>query len=559
MLTQEQDQAVTLATEGRLLKIEAGAGTGKTSTLAAIANALFPNHGLYLAFDRAMRESAEQRMPANVICKTFHALAYAALGRHYQERLKRRLTVSLVRDVLSIEPVTVANRILTPDLIASTVLTTVQRFCHTVDSEIGPQHIPPAALSEILPVSQRDRLQDPRFSEQLAQRFFPIIAPHAVALWQQLTDASSDLPIFHDVYLKLWAMSRPLLPYAFILVDEAQDANPLMLHILEIQSAQLIYVGDRYQQIYAWRGAENAMVLAQADRVTRLTQSFRFGEAIADHANAVLRHFLDVDFGLRGNPQHASQLAPVDAPDWILCRSNATAIAEIVGQMLTSRKTALLGNRRQLLYLLQGAQELAAGLPTRIPEFLGFLSWDEVRAFAETVSGSHLRSLVRLVDQYGADYLLGVIDRLETNPAQAEVWVSTLHQAKGKEAARVRLADDFVAREDPRCTDEEAHIAYVAVTRARDLLDVSGCRALAPLLPAGSLAHDVPSSPDKAPFAASPDRSLTITVPGTVWDVLVDRFGSETQIAQRITREIQSWSQSLAAAPQNRDSEKPVL
>lgn len=68
----------------------------------------------------------------------------------------------------------------------------------------------------------------------------------------------------------------------------------------------------------------------------------------------------------------------------------------------------------------------------------------------------------------------------------AEVTVSTAHRAKGREWARVRIADDFTAPEDldERHEDEtpvpgpvdidEARLAYVAVTRARSLLDLGG-------------------------------------------------------------------------------------
>ncbi|MHB9800815.1 hypothetical protein ACYCAX_23780 [Pseudomonas sp. MT3] len=57
------------------------------------------------------------------------------------------------------------------------------------------------------------------------------------------------------------------------------------------QQARKIFVGDQWQQIYRWRGAENALdqqVEAGAD-VMYLTNSFRFGPMIAGVANAILR------------------------------------------------------------------------------------------------------------------------------------------------------------------------------------------------------------------------------------------------------------------------------
>lgn len=53
----------------------------------------------------------------------------------------------------------------------------------------------------------------------------------------------------HNCYLKLWAMSDPVLPYDYVLFDEAQDANPVILRVIQAQAshAQLIAVGDPCQ------------------------------------------------------------------------------------------------------------------------------------------------------------------------------------------------------------------------------------------------------------------------------------------------------------------------
>jgi cyanophycinase-like exopeptidase len=74
-----------------------------------------------------------------------------------------------------------------------------------------------------------------------------------------MIDPRGTCPITHDVYLKLWSLERPKISSDFLLFDEAQDANPVMLDLVMGQDAQKILVGDRYQQIYSWRGAVNAM------------------------------------------------------------------------------------------------------------------------------------------------------------------------------------------------------------------------------------------------------------------------------------------------------------
>lgn len=103
------------------------------------------------------------------------------------------------------------------------------------------------------------------------------------------------------MYLKVWALKKPKLPFDFILFDEAQDANPVLLHLLQEQQSQLIVVGDRYQQIYSWRGSVNAMSTFKTIHSCCLSQSFRFGQSIANVANSILKNYLGAAVEIRGN------------------------------------------------------------------------------------------------------------------------------------------------------------------------------------------------------------------------------------------------------------------
>ena len=85
----------------------------------------------------------------------------------------------------------------------------------------------------------------------------------------------SNYCLGHDGYLKLWSLASPELPYNFILLDEAQDTNDAVLSVLQKERNRVVYIGDRYQQIYSWRGAINAMSKVGDAHFTTLTQSFR--------------------------------------------------------------------------------------------------------------------------------------------------------------------------------------------------------------------------------------------------------------------------------------------
>src|SRR5215216_5677207 len=114
------------------------------------------------------------------------------------------------------------------------------------------------------------------------------------------SDPAGRLRFTHDCYLKLWQLSDPHLPADYVLLDEAQDANPVVAAIVDRQAhAQRILVGDRCQAIYGWRGAIDAMSRFHADHRLCLSQSFRFGPAIASEANKWLQ-LLDAPLHLRG-------------------------------------------------------------------------------------------------------------------------------------------------------------------------------------------------------------------------------------------------------------------
>ena len=72
-LTDEQIaicQAARDLAVGSSLKIQAFAGTGKTTTLAAIAESLARRKFLYLVFNPAAADEAERKMPSNVMVRT---------------------------------------------------------------------------------------------------------------------------------------------------------------------------------------------------------------------------------------------------------------------------------------------------------------------------------------------------------------------------------------------------------------------------------------------------------------------------------------------------------
>jgi len=471
-LTDEQGAVVEAAQDGETLKVLAFAGTGKTATLKAVAESLPDRKMLYLAFNKSIQREAARKFPAHVECRTAHSLAYGAVGHRYKHRLGGRLWG---KDLAEGEHYPLLDD-RDPMLVGSIVLDTVRRFEHSADRKIGWRHVPRLYLATI-PENQERRRRD----------FLSDIVRYATRLWEQLIDPEGQYPITHDTYLKMWQLDGPTLGYDTILFDEAQDASPVMLDVVNQQDqAQRIFVGDTHQQIYAWRGAIDALQQVMAPSLP-LTQSFRFGEAVAELANTILavkgeRTMLK---GLPSIPTVCEVLADRDYPRTVLCRTNAGLISHVLHGLDSGRRVAVLGGVVDAVRQLRAVYDLWRGVERRRrshPLVNPFATWQAFVDASKTQDGAELKPLVSLAMTY-TDRLEGVADRLEgcsNNERGADLVVSTVHKAKGREWDRVKLADDFraIVGGEGKPSSSEVNLLYVAVTRAQGVIDVSGCSAV---------------------------------------------------------------------------------
>ncbi|MBM7052318.1 UvrD-helicase domain-containing protein [Streptomyces durocortorensis] len=473
--TDEQAAALEAFCERDHLVIQAGAGTGKTSTLAFLAEQMTARRGRYLAFNRAIALDAAARFPVTVQCKTAHSLAYAALGYRFRDRLNspRRPGWKVGQDLGLNSPTRIHGRDLMPATLSNAVLRTVSHYCQSADTELAHHHVPHLRGID---------------SDEGHAELANFLLPYATKAWGDLQSPNAGAVRFeHDHYLKMWALTEPVLHSDFLLLDEAQDTNPVLEQVVLAQKArtQIVMVGDSAQAIYGWRGARDVMTGFTGRHLT-LTQSFRFGPELATEANRWLA-LSGAPIQLTGTPAISTTIgARADSPDAVLCRTNIGAISEILTLLNAGTATALVGGGHALRTLARAARDLIGGRHTHHPELLLFTTWAELRDYAEhDPAGADLQPFANLVDEHGPDAILHAVDRLVPED-QAEVTVSTAHKAKGREWAHVRIATDFTPPPDTDEVDSsgrsvpgpvkesEARLAYVAVTRARRHLDPEG-------------------------------------------------------------------------------------
>ncbi|XP_028255941.1 F-box DNA helicase 1 [Parambassis ranga] len=513
-LTREQQQILSHNIQKyHVVKIIAFAGTGKTTTLVKYAEQQPNLRFLYVAFNNSVAREARRRFPRNVDCKTVHSLAFTDVGRRYKDREKLTSNVK----PFAINSVLPEGR---GGFIKSKVVaTTLQAFMASTDQTIDIRHVPESSTIRV----------DLRVTINKDEKLF--FVRDALAIWNKMKDLNekSKLAYYmtHDGYLKLWQLQnpKPCLSdrYDAIFIDEAQDCTPAIMDVLLSQHCGKILVGDPHQQIYTFKGAVNALNIANHTHIYYLTQSFRFGAEIAYVGASILKVCKRVEKILVGGNQKS-----------VVCDENADKILEAVrmGVSQSRGKTAILS--RCNLGVFSEAVRLVDANPNCSIHFIGdvenigldkimdiyrlmyqkaeqedganlkYIKDPIIRSFAKKQNKNgfwqlkkyatetedrELEGKLAIVEKYNKripDLVRCLRSCSEGDIDSADFIVGTVHKAKGLEFDTVLVNDDFVkvpaARHNlsyhpsfafGQIPDEEWNLLYVAATRARRSLIIT--------------------------------------------------------------------------------------
>ncbi len=470
--TPQQSDIIDAVATGEDVVVEALAGTGKTSTLNLLARARPGKKMTYVAFNASIAGEAKRKFPSNVTAKTAHGFAFGHIMKSrpgLKDRLQNQGRVPRwrVAQILRLpSEFTFGNLRLRDGQLAGLTTEAVGRFCSSATDTLLPTHIPKVPGLD---------------TEEARKALQEFLLPFVQRAWDDMTSDRGQLRFTHDVYLKLASMDPSFrLPGDVVLADEAQDLDPVVLHIIRRMQAehdaQIIPVGDSNQQIYEWRGAIDALEQFEVKYRQPLTKSFRFGPAIAEEANRILS-LLPTDLRVQGHEPVESELAFLSDPDTVLCRTNAEAVARLLTAQVNGVAAGLVGGTQQVEWLAKAALDLSEGRPTDHPELRAFDTWAQVQSYVEEEKDARdLQVLVRLVDRHGPETLLEAVERAVPEQS-AQLLISTAHKAKGREWRRVKLAADFDTPISEETEDGLLHgelrLAYVACTRAQEYLDSS--------------------------------------------------------------------------------------
>lgn len=504
--TAEQQTAINLANDDTVkrLKILAFAGAGKTSTLTMIAQSMPEHKGIYLAFNKAIVADIQKKLPPNVEARTFHSLAYNSVSKAITAKLNKGDSLTqqtyvkhfLKHDTNQFIKLS-GNKIFSDDekrtrknLNKPTVekidtfldeakqfkilKMSMDKFLLDIDPNPTDRHIK-AIIQNALKIE---------LDQGIEQQITDLLLSKLVNLWNDYKDPKGIFKIPAGVYMKLYALSNPKINKDFVLFDEAQDADPLMLHILKGQNIKVILVGDKYQQLYEWRGANNALEKIDGTECY-LTQSFRFGSNIAVIANYLLKQ-LGCQQTLSGVNENKGNFSIVNSLpndiNAIVCRSNLGVIESALEYSANHPKKEIFvdvtGEQTELLSTLNAIEKLSNNPADSVCKSHSIIKFfDNIHQLSEYVkafpSDLAIAPIFKLWHEHGYPKVKRILDNFASDERKRnhDVRIQTIHKSKGLEWDNVAYWSDFDSFFDEHHDIHDApclRALYVAYTRAKN-------------------------------------------------------------------------------------------
>ncbi len=458
---------------GRVLLINARAGTGKTTTLQMIASAHPDLRILYLVYNRKAREEAQGRFPGNVEIRTVHSLAFSAnVGRW-----KDQVGTFTVADVL---PAFRGGR--NAQQLAAVGYDFTEFFLNSPFPKVE------AAMEAFREGHLGHVTGEVREAVEGAQDLIVQASREILGQWYR-----QEKPCPHDFYLKLFhregGFYRSLDRYDMVLVDEGQDLSPVMLDALAHCRRRVVIVGDSHQQIYSFRYAIDAMKRLPFDAERDLTLSFRFGQEIAHLASVFIREAKgEAGFRIEGNPEKASRVrfyTGLPRPTAgercaILSRTNLALFEKALDLRSRRISFSLEGSVGAVLGRILDVYQLSEEEHDKIrdPFIRSFEGLDALETYARDLDDFQLAGMAKLVREKSRILPDALYDMMRISKRSGEggegpgIMLSTVHGAKGREFHRVAIDADLsvsLSRNGGppvKPSGDEANVAYVGFTRA---------------------------------------------------------------------------------------------
>lgn len=447
-----------------IIKSTAGAGCGKTTALKGAVtdcSRAGASRLLVLAYSKALISEMQSAFGSCAVVRTFNSIALESVRAITNARSIGQIYPSHVIQAFDLNKKRLP---IDPQTFAKIVIGIVGKFCSSADRAFTSAHVP-------------SWVRDPVVADLGLQ--------YATVLFDALRVSSrTTLPLSHDVYVKDWHLQGcpGLSNYDQVFLDEAQDASDVMLSCLAY-AQRATYVGDAGQQIFQFRGSQDAM-LKVPGREYPLTLSFRFGPPIADLVNRILQCKSSPPpikiRGLAGKPSRVGTISPRDEHTRIF-RTNTALIRDAITLRDLGESFTIVGDTNDLRDKAESVFALIRNAPkeAKHPAFSFFKSHDSLAEWSCDHPGTDTAQvylLARDYEQREEDLIRVLSGRGQSS--KGRVTLTTCHKAKGREWANVIVREDFgqslaiARRRGASQFDDELNHLYVAASRAKSAVEL---------------------------------------------------------------------------------------
>jgi superfamily I DNA/RNA helicase len=464
--------------------LDARAGSGKTTTVLAGIDLAPEQNILLCAFNKQIAEELKGRLTnPRATAKTLHALGLGLITRRWG-----RVNVDGKRGFKLAEKVVSFDGSVTDEMLR----TRVKNVAAVVSK--AKNMLPFATVKELTAL----------VVEEIDAADLKDVGPEVLAGFafeaMKAAEAQDGTGIDFDDMVWLPVRLGMLVPqYDLVVVDECQDMCATQILLAQgVCSGRMIVVGDPFQAIYGFRGADSGSMARLEKELSAkrmgLTITYRCPKSVVALAQKLVPDFHAAPTAPEGTVSRVEYGKAMGMPgpgDFFLSRKNAPLIRACLA-FLRDGKRAIVRGRD----IGAGLRKVVKAQKTEtVVELLGKLEGFYEATIANLIAADASEARIeRAQDEHetvielsaGLTKTAELEKRLEDlfsdNNFANSIICSSVHKAKGLESERVFLLTDTLypgrnrrTKIKPAQEQEERNIEYVAITRSKaNLVLVSG-------------------------------------------------------------------------------------